>query len=132
GVGVLYGRGKQGNSAPESSTEHGTWPTAHWATAGAAEAPGQCRRHLSMRFLIALLALWLLPLPAGAQEPMLLPIHPERLVIDTATGEKSFSFEVAVEHKKKRRGLMVRCSMRDEYGMMLAFVQCGQLGNWIN
>ncbi|MCT8990744.1 DUF192 domain-containing protein [Chelativorans sp. SCAU2101] len=84
-----------------------------------------------MRFLIALLALWLLPLPVGAQEPMLLPIHPERLVIDTATGEKSFSIEVADEPEKRRRGLMFRRSMRDDHGMLFVFEQSGQLGFWM-
>ena len=84
-----------------------------------------------MRFLVPLLALWLLPLSAGAQEPMLLPVHPERLIIETATGEKSFSIEVADEPEKRRRGLMFRRSMRDDHGMLFVFEESGRLGFWM-
>lgn len=84
-----------------------------------------------MRFLVPLLALWLLPLSAGAQEPMLLPVHPERLIIETAMGEKSFSIEVADEPEKRRRGLMFRRSMRDDHGMLFVFEESGRLGFWM-
>lgn len=84
-----------------------------------------------MRLLVPLLALMTLCLPARAQEPMLLPIHPERLVIETAAGETTFSIEVADQPEKRRRGLMFRRSMRDDHGMLFVFEQSGRLGFWM-
>lgn len=84
-----------------------------------------------MRFPLLLFALFTLPLAAYAQEPMLLPIHPERLAVETAAGERSFSIEVADEPEKRRRGLMFRRSMRDDHGMLFVFEESEYLGFWM-
>jgi len=84
-----------------------------------------------------LLILLLIPLsmsfsaPAHAEQPMLLQVHPDRLVAQTAGGEKSFSIEVADDNYERQRGLMFRETMEDDRGMLFVFPASQQLGFWM-
>jgi uncharacterized protein len=68
---------------------------------------------------------------ARGQEPMLLPVHPEPLVAETAGGDKRFSIEVAEDPVSRQRGLMFRRTMDDDRGMLFVFQQSSQLGFWM-
>ncbi|WP_309084508.1 DUF192 domain-containing protein [Chelativorans sp.] len=83
--------------------------------------------------LLLLLAAFALGLgsTARAQQPMLLQVHPERLIAETATGEKSFSIEVADDASERQRGLMFRKSMDDDRGMLFVFDRSMPLGFWM-
>ncbi|WEX07061.1 DUF192 domain-containing protein [Chelativorans sp. AA-79] len=84
-----------------------------------------------MRLLPVFLLLLLLCAPARAEQPMLLQVHPDRLVAETATGEKSFSIEVADDSYERQRGLMFRETMADDRGMLFVFQGSGQRGFWM-
>lgn len=66
-----------------------------------------------------------------AGEPMLLPVDPERLVIVTGGGERSFSIEIADEEGERSAGLMFRRSMADDHGMLFVFEQTRRLAFWM-
>ncbi|WP_028032920.1 DUF192 domain-containing protein [Chelativorans sp. J32] len=88
-----------------------------------------------MRLLLLILLLVPLALstsaPARAEQPMLLQVHPDRLVAETATGKKSFSIEVADDNYERQRGLMFRETMDDDRGMLFVFPVSQQLGFWM-
>ncbi len=86
-----------------------------------------------MRFLLSVLFI-LAFTSAGsalAQEPMLLPVHPEALVAETGAGEKVFSIEVADDPVERQRGLMFRRSMEDDRGMLFIFEDSSRRGFWM-
>lgn len=64
-------------------------------------------------------------------EPMVLPVDPERLVIVTGAGERSFSIEIADEEGERSAGLMFRRSMADDHGMLFVFEQTRRLAFWM-
>ncbi|MFC6488954.1 DUF192 domain-containing protein [Nitratireductor sp. GCM10026969] len=68
---------------------------------------------------------------AWAQEPMLLPTHPEPLLAETAAGERSFTIEIADTAEKRARGLMFRRSMGDDHGMLFVFEESRNRSFWM-
>lgn len=68
-----------------------------------------------MRYLLPLLLVIAFHAGTGAaawaQQPMLLPVHPQPLVAETAAGDQSFSVEVADDADEHARGLMFRRSI---------------------
>lgn len=76
--------------------------------------------------------------PAFAQafgqqgQPMLLPVHPERLVAQTAAeGEPSFTVEIADDDAERSAGLMFRRVMPDDRGMLFVFEQTRRVAFWM-
>lgn len=82
-------------------------------------------------FVLALLFPAALGGGAWAQEPMLLPVEPEPLVIETKGGEARFSIEVADEPGERSRGLMFRREMNDDHGMLFVFSQSSPRAFWM-
>jgi uncharacterized membrane protein (UPF0127 family) len=60
-----------------------------------------------------------------------LPTDPARLIADTASGEKSFSIEVADDVSERSTGLMFRETMADDHGMLFVFEQTQPVGFWM-
>jgi uncharacterized membrane protein (UPF0127 family) len=60
-----------------------------------------------------------------------LPTDPERLIAETASGEKSFSIEVADDVGERSTGLMFRETMADDHGMLFVFDQTQLVGFWM-
>jgi len=88
-----------------------------------------------MRLFLLILLLFPLGLTlssnARAEQPMLLQVHPAPLVAETASGEKSFSIEVADDNSERQRGLMFRETMNDDRGMLFVFPVSRQHGFWM-
>lgn len=73
-----------------------------------------------------LAALLAFPLAANAENlprgsAMVLPAHPAPLVAHTASGDVSFTVEIADEPKEHMAGLMFRQEMADDHGMLFVF-----------
>lgn len=86
------------------------------------------------RYLSWIAALFLVPvclLAASAQAPMLLPVHPVPLVIETSSGERPFFVEVALKPDEHSRGLMFRTEMPDNRGMLFVFSQNRPRSFWM-
>jgi uncharacterized protein len=80
----------------------------------------------------ALLVCLALEQPAVAQgEAMLLPVHPERLVAETAEGERPFTIEIADDPGERSRGLMFRQEMDKNHGMLFVFEESQPVGFWM-
>ena len=85
--------------------------------------------------LVAVIAVvvWLVvksPLSADSRA-MILPVDPEPLIVQTDTGERSFTIEVADDPVERERGLMFREHMDDDHGMLFVFEEQGQVGFWM-
>jgi uncharacterized membrane protein (UPF0127 family) len=94
--------------------------------------------HRSLRpvrsLAVHLLGLWLLAAgtaSAHAQQPMLLPVDPAPLVVETDAGERSFSIEVADDNSERSAGLMFRRIMPDDRGMLFVFENTRRVGFWM-
>lgn len=70
------------------------------------------------------------PAPVSAQA-MQLPVDPVPLVAETASGEKSFTIEVADDASERAKGLMFRQTMADDRGMLFIFEQTQPVGFWM-
>ena len=57
----------------------------------------------------------------GGNTAMLLPTDPAPLVVETKTGKKSFTIEIADSEDERERGLMFRETMDDGHGMLFVF-----------
>lgn len=68
---------------------------------------------------------------ALGQEPMLLPVEPQPLVIETQGGEARFSIEVADDPRERARGLMFRREMDDDRGMLFIFSESSPRAFWM-
>lgn len=64
-------------------------------------------------------------------EPMILPVDPAPLAIETAGGERRFSIEIADDDRERSAGLMFRTEMRDDHGMLFVFEQTRRLAFWM-
>ena len=64
-------------------------------------------------------------------EPMILPVDPAPLTIETAGGERRFSIEIADDDRERSAGLMFRTEMRDDHGMLFVFEQTRRLAFWM-
>jgi uncharacterized membrane protein (UPF0127 family) len=67
----------------------------------------------------------------GQGQPMILPVDPEALVIDSATGVHRFTIEVADTDDARSAGLMFRQDMDDDHGMLFVFEQTRRLSFWM-
>lgn len=64
-------------------------------------------------------------------QAMLLPVDPNPLVAVTASGERSFSIEIADDSSERSAGLMFRETMADDHGMLFVFEQSRPVGFWM-
>ncbi len=60
-----------------------------------------------------------------------LPTDPVPLTAETASGERSFTIEVADEVDERSTGLMFRQTMADDHGMLFVFEQTQPVGFWM-
>jgi uncharacterized membrane protein (UPF0127 family) len=70
------------------------------------------------------------PMAANAQGQSL-PADPVPLVAETASGEKSFTIEVADDPAERSTGLMFRKDMADDHGMLFVFEQTQPVSFWM-
>lgn len=68
---------------------------------------------------------------AGAQQPMLLPVHPDPVIAETSAGDSTFFIEIANDPDERSRGLMFRESMPDDRGMLFVFSGSERRGFWM-
>lgn len=68
---------------------------------------------------------------AQASEPMILPVDPVPLRVETDAGHSDFSIEVADEDGERAAGLMFRTEMKDDHGMLFVFEQTRRLAFWM-
>lgn len=64
-------------------------------------------------------------------EPMRLPVDPFPLIFTTASGDVSFSIEVADRDEERARGLMFRHDLPDDRGMLFIFEQTRRVAFWM-
>ncbi|MBL8576160.1 MAG: DUF192 domain-containing protein [Mesorhizobium sp.] len=69
--------------------------------------------------------------PTLADQAMRLPVDPVPLVFETASGEKSFTIEIADDNNERARGLMFRETMDDDRGMLFVFQETRPLSFWM-
>lgn len=69
--------------------------------------------------------------PAQASEPMILPVDPAPLSVETDAGETRFSIEVADDDRERSAGLMFRTEMKDDHGMLFVFERTRRLSFWM-
>jgi uncharacterized membrane protein (UPF0127 family) len=60
-----------------------------------------------------------------------LPTDAEPLIVETASGERSFTIEIADSASERERGLMYRQQMADDHGMLFVFNSQQQVGFWM-
>lgn len=65
-------------------------------------------------------------------EAMVLPVEPERLVVATAMGDRSFTIEIADDPDERARGLMFREQMDGDHGMLFVFEDTRHVGFWMH
>lgn len=86
---------------------------------------------------VAAVLLWaaflILPVHKGiaAEQAMMLPQDPARLVVMTSGGERSFSIEIADDWAERSAGLMFRKDMADDHGMLFVFQQTREVAFWM-
>jgi uncharacterized membrane protein (UPF0127 family) len=71
------------------------------------------------------------PQPSSADQAMRLPVDPAPLVALTASGERSFTIEIADDQSERSAGLMFRETMDDDHGMLFVFPETKMLGFWM-
>jgi uncharacterized membrane protein (UPF0127 family) len=79
---------------------------------------------------LAVLAVSRLPSIADGRA-MVLATDPDRLTVETRSGERSFSIEIAAGPAERERGLMFRETMPDDHGMLFVFEDQRQVGFWM-
>jgi uncharacterized membrane protein (UPF0127 family) len=62
---------------------------------------------------------------------MRLPTDPDRLVVLTASGERTFTIEIADDNSERPKGLMFRETMADDHGMLFVFERTGPVSFWM-
>jgi uncharacterized membrane protein (UPF0127 family) len=97
-------------------------------------------RRFFPRFLLALAVMTIaatgqsaIAASAAAPEgqPMLLPVDPDVLTVETAAGERRFRIEIADDDGERARGLMFRTVMPDDRGMLFVFRSTRLLTFWM-
>lgn len=63
--------------------------------------------------------------------PMVLAVDPTPLVIETASGSRSFTVELADDPAERAAGLMFRTRMDDDHGMLFVFEETQLVGFWM-
>lgn len=69
--------------------------------------------------------------PVSADQAMRLPVDPVPLVVETDSGERSFTIEVADEPTERAAGLMFRQTMDDDRGMLFVFPRAQPVSFWM-
>ncbi len=64
-------------------------------------------------------------------QPMLLPIDPAPLIVETSAGAQEFSVEVADENAERSRGLMFRRDLPERRGMLFVFETTRRVAFWM-
>ena len=64
-------------------------------------------------------------------QPMILPVDPAPLTVETATGTHGFTIEVADTPAARSAGLMFRTDMDDDHGMLFVFERTQRLSFWM-
>lgn len=64
-------------------------------------------------------------------EPMILPVDPHPLVVESSIGQHEFTIEVADTDPQRSAGLMFRDDMDDDHGMLFVFEQTRRLSFWM-
>lgn len=64
-------------------------------------------------------------------QPMILPVDPAPLVVETDAGERTFTIEIADDDRERAAGLMFRTDMDDSHGMLFVFEQTRHLAFWM-
>ena len=87
---------------------------------------------LAIGLLAPVAATWV-PTPASAQaeQPMLLPVDPEPLVVEASGGEVRFAIEIADDDAERSAGLMFRRVMPDDRGMLFVFENTRRVSFWM-
>jgi uncharacterized membrane protein (UPF0127 family) len=87
---------------------------------------------LALVAIVAVGSWFLFRQPATADgQAMVLPTDPQSLVVETASGEHSFSIEVADDPGERQMGLMYRQDMADDHGMLFVFEATGPVAFWM-
>ncbi len=81
--------------------------------------------------IVAALGAFLGSPPLAADNAMHLPVDAAPLLAETATGERSFTIEIADDPSERSAGLMFRETMADDRGMLFVFPQTKQVGFWM-
>jgi uncharacterized membrane protein (UPF0127 family) len=68
---------------------------------------------------------------ALAEAAMMLPVHMAKLAVDTRSGVKLFSIEIADESSEQERGLMFRTDMPDDRGMLFPLNVTREASFWM-
>ncbi|MCX7305372.1 MAG: DUF192 domain-containing protein [Hyphomicrobiales bacterium] len=68
---------------------------------------------------------------SAADQSMRLPVDPAPLVVETKSGERSFTIEIADDPSERSAGLMFRDAMDDDHGMLFVFPDSKLLGFWM-
>lgn len=70
---------------------------------------------------------------SGAAEgaPMVLPVDPAPLVVETASGERQFTIEVADDDRERSAGLMFRTDLDAAHGMLFVFENTRRVAFWM-
>lgn len=69
--------------------------------------------------------------PVAADQAMRLPVDPAPLTVQTSSGEKSFTIEVADDANERAAGLMFRQTMADDHGMLFVFQETRPVSFWM-
>ncbi len=69
--------------------------------------------------------------PVGGNVAMLLAVDPAPLVVETKTGEQSYTIEIADSEAERERGLMFRETMDDGHGMLFVIEATQQVAFWM-
>jgi uncharacterized membrane protein (UPF0127 family) len=80
--------------------------------------------------VVVMVVVWRLPGIADGRA-MVLATDPDRLTVETRSGERSFSVEVATSPSERERGLMFRETMANDHGMLFVFEDQRQVGFWM-
>jgi uncharacterized membrane protein (UPF0127 family) len=82
--------------------------------------------------VLATVALIALRSPGSADGlAMVLATDPDRLTVETGSGQRSFSIEIAASPEERERGLMYRQTMQDDHGMLFVFNGPSTLTFWM-
>jgi uncharacterized protein len=92
---------------------------------------GYAQQAAKFAFAACLFFLAQMPLANAESQGQTLPTDPRPLIAETASGEKSFSIEIADDVDERSTGLMFRDTMADDHGMLFVFEQTKPVGFWM-
>jgi uncharacterized membrane protein (UPF0127 family) len=90
-------------------------------------------RRLALALVLAFAAALSVARPVVALEgaPMILPVDPAPLTVETKDGERRFTVEIAADDSERSAGLMFRTEMDDDHGMLFVFERERRLSFWM-